>query len=105
MAGESSAIPRPSCLHAPGIPSCRLTWMRAWRTFRPLVRCRDHQPHAAAGVQPRHLLLEAGRVGKQVVVGFPNFGHWQIRFGLSHRAHAKVRHASYEWYDTPTSTC
>jgi methionine biosynthesis protein MetW len=53
-------------------------------------------------VQPRHLLLEAGRVGKQVVVGFPNFGHWQIRFGLLLTGRMpKSGMLPYEWYDTP----
>lgn len=51
---------------------------------------------------PRSLLLEAGRVGHQVIVGFPNFGHWQIRWGLLWRGRMpKSRMLPYEWYDTP----
>ncbi|MBI3947252.1 MAG: methionine biosynthesis protein MetW [Armatimonadetes bacterium] len=52
--------------------------------------------------QPRRLLREAGRVGRQVIVGFPNFGHWEIRFGLLLRGRMpKSPMLPYEWYDTP----
>jgi len=52
--------------------------------------------------QPRNLLLEAGRVGKQVIVGFPNFGHWQVLVALLLTGRMpKSRMLPYEWYDTP----
>ena len=98
MAEESSAIPRRSlaCVRR-GIP---VVWADLdagpGGLSRPVVRCRDHQPHAPAGGQPRHLPLEGGRVGRQVIVGFPNFGHWldPLPLFLAHGAHAKVAHAS-----------
>ncbi len=48
------------------------------------------------------VLKEALRVGKKVIVSFPNFGHWQIRFSyfLSGRM-PKSRALPYEWYNTP----
>lgn len=52
--------------------------------------------------RPQHLLREAARVGHQIVVGFPNFGHWPIRFGLLFRGRMPKSHIlPYEWYDTP----
>lgn len=52
--------------------------------------------------RPQKLLLEAGRVGERVIVGFPNFGHWQIRCGLLVRGRMpKSKMLPYEWYDTP----
>ncbi|MDH7568161.1 MAG: methionine biosynthesis protein MetW [Armatimonadota bacterium] len=51
---------------------------------------------------PHQLLREAARVGKEVIVGFPNFGHWEIRFSLLLRGRMpKSRMLPYEWYDTP----
>jgi methionine biosynthesis protein MetW len=48
------------------------------------------------------VLKEALRVGKKVIVSFPNFGHWQIRFSymLSGRM-PKSKALPYEWYNTP----
>jgi methionine biosynthesis protein MetW len=48
------------------------------------------------------VLKEALRVGKKVIVSFPNFGHWQIRFSyfLSGRM-PKSKSLPYEWYNTP----
>lgn len=48
------------------------------------------------------VLQEALRVGRKVIVSFPNFGHWQIRFSytLSGRM-PKSRALPYEWYNTP----
>lgn len=52
--------------------------------------------------RPRELLHEAARVGRQVIVGFPNFGHWRIRFWLLLRGRMpKSDVLPYEWYDTP----
>lgn len=48
------------------------------------------------------VLKEALRVGKKVIVSFPNFGHWKIRFSyvLSGRM-PKSKALPYEWYNTP----
>lgn len=48
------------------------------------------------------VLKEALRVGKKVIVSFPNFGHWQIRFSyfLSGRM-PKSKSLPYDWYNTP----
>ncbi|MEA2038135.1 MAG: methionine biosynthesis protein MetW [Nanoarchaeota archaeon] len=48
------------------------------------------------------VLKEALRVGKKVIVSFPNFGHWQVRlsFALSGKM-PKSRALPYEWYNTP----
>ncbi len=52
--------------------------------------------------QPRALLLEAGRVGRQVIVGFPNFGYWRIRLSLLFQGRMpKSTILPYEWYVTP----
>ncbi|MFC1691749.1 methionine biosynthesis protein MetW [Nanoarchaeota archaeon] len=49
-----------------------------------------------------HVLKEALRVGKKVIVSFPNFGHWKIRksFFFSGRM-PKSKSLPYEWYNTP----
>ena len=52
--------------------------------------------------QPQELLQELLRVGKQVIVSFPNFSHWSIRLQLLFRGYApKNRQLPYDWYDTP----
>lgn len=52
--------------------------------------------------QPVPILNEMMRVGKQVVVAFPNFGHWRVRLShlLSGRA-PKTTLFPYEWYESP----
>ena len=35
-----------------------------------------------ATYSPRHVLEQLLRIGKRVVVSFPNFGHWRVRAGL-----------------------
>lgn len=48
------------------------------------------------------LMHEALRVGRYIVVSFPNFAHWRARFQLLLRGSAPVTPAlPYEWYDTP----
>ena len=51
--------------------------------------------------KPLYVLRELIRVGKKVVVTFPNFGYWRIRFQalLGHAPQTKI--LPYEWYDTP----
>lgn len=52
--------------------------------------------------QPQELLRELLRVGKQVIVSFPNFSHWSIRLQLLVNGYApKNRQLPYDWYDTP----
>lgn len=31
---------------------------------------------------PREVLLQLKRIGRNVIVSFPNFGHWRVRFSL-----------------------
>lgn len=51
---------------------------------------------------PRALLEEMMRVGKQGIVTFPNFAHWRNRFqiALSGRM-PESRTLPYKWYNTP----
>lgn len=52
--------------------------------------------------QPQELIRELLRVGKQVIVSFPNFSHWSIRLQLLINGYApKNRQLPYDWYDTP----
>jgi methionine biosynthesis protein MetW len=51
---------------------------------------------------PSRLLREILRVGRQGIVTFPNFGHWQTRMQLALGGHMPVSRAlPNEWYDTP----
>lgn len=51
---------------------------------------------------PDRLLLDMLRVGKQVIVTFPNFAHWQNRMYLGIKGLMPVSDAlPYQWYDTP----
>ncbi len=51
---------------------------------------------------PRQVLQEMLRVGRRIIVAFPNFGHWSVRLSmlLSGRA-PRNRLFPYEWYDSP----
>jgi methionine biosynthesis protein MetW len=52
--------------------------------------------------KPDIVLGEALRVGKKVIVGFPNFAYFTARFYLGIRGVAPVtRSLPYQWYDTP----
>jgi methionine biosynthesis protein MetW len=51
---------------------------------------------------PKKSIDEMLRIGKQVIISFPNFAHFQIRFGLLFKGRMpKNRVLPYEWYDTP----
>lgn len=53
-------------------------------------------------LEPKVLLPELLRVGKRVIVSFPNFGHWLVRMQVLFTGHAPVTdQLPYEWYDTP----
>jgi methionine biosynthesis protein MetW len=52
--------------------------------------------------KPDTVLGEALRVGRNVIVGFPNFAHYKARYHLAIRGIAPItRSLPYEWYDTP----
>jgi methionine biosynthesis protein MetW len=51
---------------------------------------------------PKLVLTELLRIGRRVVVSFPNFGHWSVRFSLFFKGRMPVtKNLSYAWYDTP----
>lgn len=48
------------------------------------------------------VMREALRVGRYLIVSFPNFGHWRARAQLMLKGRAPVtKNLPYEWYDTP----
>jgi methionine biosynthesis protein MetW len=52
--------------------------------------------------KPDFVLQEALRVGKEVVVGIPNFAHYKARWSIFFRGRVPVTHSlPYQWYDTP----
>jgi methionine biosynthesis protein MetW len=51
---------------------------------------------------PLDLLLEMLRVGREVIVTFPNMGHWHARWQLAVQGRMPVTDAlPHAWYDTP----
>jgi len=51
---------------------------------------------------PRELLDQALRIGRRVIVTFPNFAFWQDRLHLFLTGELPVNQAlPYQWYDTP----
>ncbi len=52
--------------------------------------------------KPDFVLKEALRVGKKVIVGFPNFCNFSDRFQIFFRGRVPVTESlPFEWYDTP----
>jgi methionine biosynthesis protein MetW len=52
--------------------------------------------------RPRQVLREMLRVGRRVIVAFPNFGHWAVRLSLLCGGRApKTRLFPYAWYESP----
>ncbi len=48
------------------------------------------------------VISEALRVGKKVIVGFPNFAYWRARFRLFFAGKSPVTESlPYRWYNTP----
>ncbi|MDD5120763.1 MAG: methionine biosynthesis protein MetW [Candidatus Omnitrophica bacterium] len=48
------------------------------------------------------VLIDALRVGKKVIVGFPNFAHYKSRLQMFFKGRTPVTGAlPYQWYDTP----
>ena len=52
--------------------------------------------------QPRVVLEEMLRIGKNAIVSFPNFGHWRMRLEIALQGRMPVtKSLPYSWYDTP----
>lgn len=52
--------------------------------------------------RPAKVLREMLRVGRRVIVAFPNFGHWRVRWSLLRTGRApKTKLFPHEWYDSP----
>ncbi|WP_068857843.1 methionine biosynthesis protein MetW [Perlucidibaca aquatica] len=52
--------------------------------------------------RPDELLDDMVRVAREVIVTFPNFGHWKTRWYLIRNGRMPVSRAlPYGWYDTP----
>ncbi|MCE9501644.1 MAG: methionine biosynthesis protein MetW [Leptospira sp.] len=51
---------------------------------------------------PGGLIKESLRIGKKVIVVFPNFGHWKIRWNILFNGNTPVTESlPYRWYNTP----
>jgi methionine biosynthesis protein MetW len=51
---------------------------------------------------PKKSIDEMLRIGKKVIISFPNFGHFRVRFSLLFKGRMpKNRLLPYDWYDTP----
>jgi homoserine O-acetyltransferase len=51
---------------------------------------------------PKKVFLEMLRVGKKVIVSFPNFAHWRCRLQLLAKGRAPVtRELPFGWHDSP----
>jgi len=52
--------------------------------------------------QPRKVLREMLRVGRRVIVAFPNYGHWRMRVSMLMSGRApKTELFPYDWYESP----
>jgi len=52
--------------------------------------------------RPHVVLSEMLRVGRQGIISFPNFGHWQVRLDLALNGRMPVTGAlPYSWHDSP----
>jgi methionine biosynthesis protein MetW len=52
--------------------------------------------------RPLNALQEMLRVGRRVIVTFPNYGHWSVRLSLLAGGRApRTRCFPYQWYDSP----
>ena len=52
--------------------------------------------------KPEYVIQEMLRVGEQVVISFPNFAYWKVRFQLFFQGRMpKSNILPFEWYDTP----
>lgn len=52
--------------------------------------------------QPVRILREMLRVGRRMIVGFPNFGHWSVRWSLLTSGRApRTALFPYDWHESP----
>ena len=52
--------------------------------------------------RPDYVLNEALRVGKNLIISFPNFGRYSVRFQILFKGKVPVTPAlPFQWYDTP----
>lgn len=52
--------------------------------------------------RPLDLIAEMARVGRNCIIGFPNFAHWRCRLQLGVLGRMPVTdRLPYQWYDTP----
>ncbi|GAC1632479.1 MAG: methionine biosynthesis protein MetW [Nevskia sp.] len=51
-------------------------------------------------VRPDKVLAEMLRVGREVIVTFPNFGHWRVRLALLRGHMPQTPALPAQWYDT-----
>lgn len=52
--------------------------------------------------KPNYVIKEMLRVGKKIVVSFPNFAYWRVRFYLLFNGKMpKSKILPFEWFDTP----
>jgi methionine biosynthesis protein MetW len=52
--------------------------------------------------RPRKVLREMLRVGRRVIVAFPNYGHWRVRISLLLGGRApKTDLFPHDWYESP----
>jgi len=58
-----------------------------------------------AVVNVEGVLREIGRVGREAIISFPNFGHWRHRAALVLGRMPVSESLPYEWYDTPNLRC
>jgi methionine biosynthesis protein MetW len=55
---------------------------------------------------PERVFKELLRVGRKVIVSFPNFGHWRCRLQLLLTGRAPVtRQLPFRWYNSPNIHC
>ena len=51
---------------------------------------------------PQKVIKELLRVGKKVIVSFPNFGYWRCRVGLLLSGRSpRTKHLPFRWYNSP----
>jgi methionine biosynthesis protein MetW len=53
-------------------------------------------------LHPQKAIMEALRVGKQVIIGIPNFCQWRARLQIFFKGQVPITsELPYEWYNTP----
>lgn len=55
-----------------------------------------------ATANPKTVLANMARIGRHIIVSFPNFGYWRVRLGLLLRGRMpSTTTLPHSWYDTP----